>query len=88
MSIFLLDDEGIDYLQTQAVADFLVATNDPLLDGIIFPSAQVKEGYNVVLFHESARVAEDTFPKGTEIEASTERPSVRRHRYEKRPSEY
>ncbi|MBC3863199.1 RES domain-containing protein [Undibacterium jejuense] len=65
------DDEGIDYLPTQAVADFLATTNNPLLDGIIFPSAQVKEGYNVVLFHKSARVAEDTFPKGTEIEAST-----------------
>lgn len=65
------DDEGIDYLPTQAVADFLATANDPRLDGIIFPSAQVEKGYNVVLFHESARVAEDAFPKGTEIAAST-----------------
>lgn len=67
------DDEGIDYLPTQAVADFLATANDPRLDGIIFPSAQVEDGYNVVLFHESARVAEEIIPVGTEIAASTGR---------------
>lgn len=65
------DDEGLDYVPTQAVADFLATANDPRIDGIIFPSAQVDGGYNVVLFHESARVAEETLPMGTEIEAST-----------------
>jgi RES domain-containing protein len=65
------DDEGLDYLPTQAVADFLATANDPRLDGIIFPSAQVEEGYNVVLFHESARVAVAAMPAGTEIVAST-----------------
>ncbi|NDI85477.1 RES domain-containing protein [Undibacterium crateris] len=65
------DDEGIDYLPTQAVADFLATANDPRLDGIIFPSAQVEKGCNVVLFHESARVAEETIPEGTEIKVST-----------------
>jgi RES domain-containing protein len=64
------DDEGIDYLPTQAVADFLASANDPRLDGIIFPSVQVAEGYNVVLFHESARVAAAALPKGTEVEAN------------------
>lgn len=63
------DDEGIDYLPTQAVADFLATTNEPRLDGIIFPSVQVEEGYNVVLFHESARVAKKKIPKGMEIAA-------------------
>jgi hypothetical protein len=58
-------------LPTQAVADFLATANDPRLDGIIFPSVQVEQGYNVVLFHEAARVAKDTIPEGTEIEAST-----------------
>jgi hypothetical protein len=63
------DDEGIDYLPTQAIADFLATANDPRLDGIIFPSAQVKDGHNVVLLHESARVTEEAIPKGTEIAA-------------------
>ena len=65
------DDEGIDYLPTQAVADFLATANDPRLDGIIFPSVQVKDGNNVVLFHESARVEKEVWPEGTEIEANT-----------------
>ena len=65
------DDEGLDYLPTQAVADFLGTANDPRLDGIIFQSAQVEEGYNVVLFHEAARVVKRIVPKGAEIEAST-----------------
>lgn len=65
------DDEAIDYLPTQAVADYLATTNEPRLDGIVFPSAQVKEGSNVVLFNHAARVEELSFPKGAEIRAST-----------------
>jgi hypothetical protein len=65
------DDEAIDYLPTQAVADFLASANDPRLDGIIFPSAQVENGLNVVLFHESARVEDLAFAKGAQITAST-----------------
>lgn len=65
------DDKGIDYFPTQAVADFLATTNTPRIDGIIFPSVQVEEGYNVVLFHESARVTEEAISEGTEIKAST-----------------
>lgn len=57
------DDEGLDYLPTQAVSDFLATTNDPLLDGIIFKSAQVENGYNVVLFHEAARVVAEEFQR-------------------------
>lgn len=65
------DDEGIDYLPTQAVADFLANANEPRLDGIIFPSVQVELGFNVVLFHESARVARDAIPNGCRVEAYT-----------------
>ncbi|AXV74046.1 hypothetical protein CJO75_12630 [Ralstonia solanacearum] len=64
------DDEVVDYLPTQAVADFLATMNEPRLDGIIFSSAQAQAGRNVVLFHHAAKVAESSFPKGTEIEAS------------------
>jgi RES domain-containing protein len=65
------DDEAIDYLPTQAVADYLATANEPRLDGIVFPSAQVEQGSNVVLFNHAARVEEQAFPKGTEIKAST-----------------
>ncbi len=65
------DDEAVEYLPTQAVADFLATMNEPRLDGIIFPSAQTKDGRNVVLLHRAARVEPLTLPEGTKIEAST-----------------
>lgn len=63
------NDEAFDYLSTQAIADFLATENEPLLDGIIFRSAQVKDGRNVVLFHKAARVDTMELPDGTEIKA-------------------
>jgi len=65
------DDEAFDYLATQAIANFLATENEPILDGIIFGSAQSKGGRNVVLFHKAARVEEMAFPKGTEIKVHT-----------------
>lgn len=65
------DDEAIDYLPTQVVADFLATMNEPRLDGIVFPSAQTSVGRNVVLFHHAAKVLETSFPKDTEIKASS-----------------
>lgn len=65
------DDEAFDYLATQAIADFLATQNEPLLDGIVFPSAQARQGRNVVLFHKAAKTAIMEFPKGTKIEAHT-----------------
>lgn len=64
--------EALDYLPTQAVADFLASSDTPPLDGIIFPSVQ--SGYvgkNVVLFHKASRVLELDIPDGTSIEAET-----------------
>lgn len=63
------NDEALDYLATQATADFLAIENDPVLDGIIFPSAQVENGRNVVLFHKAAKVEPMELPAGTEITA-------------------
>jgi hypothetical protein len=63
------DDEGFDYLATQAIADFLATENCPVLDGIIFRSVQVKDGRNVVLFHKATRVEPMDIPERTEIEA-------------------
>jgi hypothetical protein len=65
------DDEAIEYLPTQAVADYLATANEPRLDGIVFRSAQVQEGRNVVLFNHAAKVEELGFPKDTELCAST-----------------
>lgn len=63
------DEEGLDYLPTQVVSDFLSSANKPSLDGIIFPSVQARDGCNVVLFHGAARVARDDVAPGTKIYA-------------------
>lgn len=63
------DDEALDYLPTQAIADFLATENEPPLDGIIFASVQVKDGRNVVLFHKAARVESMDLPKGATVSA-------------------
>ncbi len=66
------DDEPLDYLPTQAIADYLAARNDPPLDGILYPSVQGNEdAANVVLFRKSARVAAIDLPQGAEIDASS-----------------
>ena len=65
------DEEATEYLPTQAVADFLATTNEPRLDGIVFPSTQVEQGRNVVLFHHAACVHELALPEGTKVEANT-----------------
>lgn len=66
------DDEALDYLPTQAIADFLATENDFVLDGIVFPSVQAAgDGLNIVLFHKAARVEAIEIPEKTEIEAST-----------------
>ena len=63
------DDEALDYLATQAVADFLATENDPVLDGVIYRSVQTKGGRNVVLFHKAALVERVALPKGSEVTA-------------------
>jgi hypothetical protein len=66
------DDQALDYLTTQALADFLATEATPPLDGIIYPSVQIgtdppstygilsgrRGAYrcNVVLFQKAARV--------------------------------
>jgi len=63
----LPDDEPLEYLPTQAVADFLATESPVRLDGIIFPSAQSRFGPNVVLFQKAARVESIEIPEGTEV---------------------
>ena len=66
------DDEPFEYLATQAIADFLATESSSPIDGILFPSVQVKRNVlNIVLFHKSARVEAMDIPKGAEITART-----------------
>lgn len=65
------DDEAFEYLITQAIADFLAVQNEPRLDGIIFASAQSKNGRNVVLFQAAALVHQMDLPQGTKITSET-----------------
>ena len=66
------DDEALEYLPTQAIADFLATESKIAVDGMVFPSVQaVGNALNVVLFHKAARVAPIEVAHGTEIEAST-----------------
>tara|TARA_R100000005_G_scaffold48526_1_gene23254 strand:+ start:4309 stop:5772 length:1464 start_codon:yes stop_codon:yes gene_type:complete len=65
------DDQTLDYLATQAIADFLATENEPALDGIVFQSAQAKEGRNVVLFQKASKIEAMPLPRGTKITASS-----------------
>lgn len=57
--------EEIEYLITQAIADYLSMNSTTNLDGIIFPSLQTGDGSNIVLFHKASRVKPRTLPAGT-----------------------
>jgi len=76
------DDRDIDFLPTQAIADFLAAVADPPLDGIVYPSVQVgppsgssarvfggrKDRRNVALFPRAARVQALDIPEDAIIQ--------------------
>lgn len=81
------DDEAFEYLVTQVIADYLASMG---LDGVVFPSAQVPGGKNVVLFHRAARVEELAIPEGAEVSASLDQstedgPEIDYHVLEKLP---
>jgi hypothetical protein len=63
-------DESLEYVTTQAVADYLATAYAPAIDGIVYRSAQVKNGKNVVLFNHAARVQELQLSPGTVIDVS------------------
>ncbi|PSK84041.1 RES domain-containing protein [Limimaricola soesokkakensis] len=68
----LPDDQEMEYLPTQAIADYLATEGQVPLDGILFPSVQVGgNGVNAVLFHKASRCGELEIPGGTEITART-----------------
>lgn len=68
----LPDDQEMEYLPTQAIADYLSTEGKVPLDGILFPSVQVGgNGLNAVLFHKASRCEEIEFLHGTELNART-----------------
>jgi RES domain/HEPN/RES N-terminal domain 1 len=67
------DAEIFEYLPTQVVAEYLASQVNPELDGILYPSAQTKNGKNnVVLFHESSLVETLTISDDTATFVETE----------------
>ena len=62
-------DEAMEYLTTQAVAEYLAHKVDPRIDGMIFLSTQTDgDGRNVVLFNHARRVKPQNSPEGANVE--------------------
>lgn len=59
--------EELDYLPTQAVAEYLANREDLALDGMLFPSSQLEgDNLNIVLFHAASRTKGRGIPDGSE----------------------
>ena len=64
------DDEALDYLPTQAIADYLATRSHLEVDGIMFSSTQSPiHALNVVLFHKAARVELIDLPDEIDVSA-------------------
>lgn len=65
------EEERVEYLATQAVAEFLANKACPKVDGIIFPSSQTGgKGRNVVLFNHARGVEGYDLPLNSTVEVS------------------
>ena len=63
------EEEELEYIPTQVVAEYLANKADPKIDGILYPSSQTDgDGKNVVLFNHACEVNPYRLPEGTEIE--------------------
>lgn len=63
------EDEELEYIPTQFVAEFLAHRSEPQLGGIFYPSTQTGgEGENVALFNHDCGVEPYQLPEGTEVE--------------------
>ena len=66
------DSEIFEYLPTQVIAEYLASEVRPELHGILYPSAQAKNGQsNVVLFHDSSLVEKLNISDDTAIFVET-----------------
>lgn len=64
------DDEPLEYLVRQAIADYLANLAGPVVDGLVYRSIQHDKGKNnIVLFHKAARVRPLDIPPKTYISA-------------------
>ena len=62
-------DEPLEYLSTQAMAEYFSEVHEPQLDGMIYGSPQAGgHARNVVLFHHAAKLEEFNVPEGTEMD--------------------
>ena len=62
------EDEELEYIPTQVVAEYLANRADPNIDGILYPSSQTDgDGMNVVLFNHACQVNPYKLPEETEI---------------------
>ena len=67
-------DEALEYLPTQAVAEYLAHKVNQRMDGILFLSSQTGgDGRNVVLFNHARGVEPHDLPKGTSVEVQLPR---------------
>ena len=63
------EDEELEYIPTQFVAEFLAHRSKPRLDGLLYPSTQTGgEGENVVIFNHSCDVEPYQLPEGADVE--------------------
>lgn len=63
------DDETLNYIPTQVIAEYLASLENPQVDGMIYPSVQAGEDTrNVVLFNKAAVVAKVDRPVDVEFE--------------------
>lgn len=66
------EDETMQQIVTQAMADYLAERKDLDLDGILYDSVQSEaEGHNVALFHRAARCEALELPKGSKVRSHT-----------------
>lgn len=69
------EDEELEYIPTQFVAEFLAHRSEPRLGGILYPSTQLDgKGEKIVLFNHACGVEPYQLPEGTEVEVYS--PSV------------
>jgi len=63
------DDESLNYIPTQVIAEYLASLENPQLDGMIYPSVQAGDDTrNVVLFNKAAVVAKVDRPADVTFE--------------------
>ena len=65
------NDEKLEYVATQVIAEFLANLREPELDGVWYPSVQSQgAGANVVLFHKASKVRELDLPKRCKLDCN------------------